>query len=219
MVVIVTLVASCIAALAAIGSLVVYFRQMMLIERQVKANFEQVQVSRKQVAVSEEQIRTIWRPLLLPFEPEKQEGSSQGVIKIRNVGTGPALNIRGVTFGHKPDHLDDKDSFLKKYRFANPLPPGDPPVDAPDLQERLRFRGDYKIGDQQRTFMFYAPQRTSEEKNKGIVPIVQRLTLTYHDMSGLKYAGIFDRTHASWKFVAFLPSIPKDIDDIERETE
>ncbi len=171
---IVTVVIASIAAFAAIGSFVVYTIQAVF-------NSKQVKVSRKQVDISQEQIRAMWRPLLLPFEPEKQEYSSQDVIKIRNVGTGPALNIRGVIFGHKPDHLDDKDSFLKQFRFTNPLPPKDPPVNATDLQERLRFKGDCKIGDQQRTYVFYAPRRTREEESKGIGPIVQRLTFTYHE--------------------------------------
>jgi len=214
----VTAVIAGIAAFAAIGSFVVYTIQAVFNRKQVKASLDQVIVSRKQVDISQEQIRAMWRPLLLPFEPEKQEDSSQDVIKIRNVGTGPALNIRGVIFGHKPDHPDDEDSFLKQFRFTNPLPPKDPPVNATDLQERLRFRGDYKIGDQQRTYVFYAPRRTLEEENKGIGPIVQRLTFTYHDITGLKYASIFDRTRGSWKLVAFFPNILKDIDDIEHET-
>src|SRR5205085_12212483 len=128
-------------------SVIVYAVQAWFNRKQVKASLDQVNVSLRQMSfsqqllwVSQDQVRisldqayAMWRPLLFPFGSERPGGSSQEVINIRNVGTGTALNIRGVIFGHKPTHPDDKDSFLRKLWFANPLPPGDPPVLALNL--------------------------------------------------------------------------------------
>lgn len=226
--------AAWVAASAAILSVIVYAVQAWFNRKQVKVSSDQVKISQEQMAVNQQQLwvsldqvrvsldqaYAMWRPLLFPFGLDRQEGQSQEVINIRNVGTGTALNIRGVIFGHKPTHLDEMDGFLKSLWFANPLPPGDPPVVALSLQGRPRFKGDSEIGNMHQTCIFYAPVRTPEELNKGLAPIVQRLTLTYHDIFGLKHASIFDRTHLkAWEFVAFLPNIPKAIDDIERETE
>jgi len=170
------------------------------------------------VKVSQDQAFALGRPLLFALGPEKPGGPLQEVINIRNAGPGIAFNIRGVVFGHKPTNPHDRDSCLRNLGFANPLVPGES-VTATNLQGMPKFRGNYKIGNEHREkYVFYAPERTPEEVNNGMVPILHRLTLTYHDIHGLKHVSIFDRTHLhAWTFVTFLPNIPKDIDDIEHE--
>ncbi len=220
------------AVFVAFLSVIVYAIQAWFNRKQVKASLDQVKVSHEQMSVSQQQLwvsqdqvkismeqtYAMGRPLLFPFGPEESVGPSKDVIYIRNAGPGTALNIRGVVFGHKLTNPDEKDSFLRKLWFANPLPPGDHHVEALNLGGRPKFRGDCEIGNQHRTCIFYAPERTLEELNKGMAPIVQRLTLTYHDIFGLKHASIFDRSYPqSWEFVAFLKEIPKDIDDLEHE--
>lgn len=217
--------ATCVAAIAAVLSVLIYAIQAYFNHKQVKASLEQLKVSQNQLWVSQDQVRVsqdqiyaTWRPLLVPAESEQPYTPAQQGINVRNVGTGTALNIRGVIFGHKSTRLDDKDRYPQKFGFVNPLSPGDPLVLAAKQRGKPKFKGNYEIGNQHRTCIFFAPERTQDELSGGMTLVVQRLVLTYHDLQGLKYTSIFDYTDRRlWEFVAFLPYIPKDIDDIELE--
>lgn len=220
-------IAAWVAASAAMLSVIVYAVQAWFNRKQVKVSQDQMSLSQQQLWVSQDQVKVsqeqafaMVRPVLFPFGSEKPGSSLQDVISIRNAGPGTALNICGVVFGQKPANPREKETLLRRLWFANPLPPGEPPVIALNLQGTSTWRGDSEIRNQQHTYSLYATQRTLEELSKGLVPIVERLTLTYHDVFGLKHASIFDRTHLqAWEFVALLLNIPKDIADMEREAE
>lgn len=187
--------------------------QTQINQELLQASQNQLRISQDQLQISQEQEYAMAQPLLLPLGPEQLGSPSQDVIKVRDVGLGTALNIRGVVFGAQ----DDKERWPRNLWFPNPIAPREEPVTAQNMGQP-ELTGKEQIGLLEK-YEFYAPKRNLQEIEKGLVPIIYRLVLTYHDIHGRKYASIFNRTHTSkWEFVAFIPKIREDIGDIESVT-
>jgi hypothetical protein len=145
---------------------------------------------------------------------------------LHNIGTGPALNIRGVIFGsplndtRDPQHVHD---FTYGASILNGV-----------LGDELGSWGAIKISgeasiDKKKRYTLYAPPALSSDQS--LIPnnsiAVGRLTITYHDVFNRKHASIFDfvmKTSPAtpeWRSVegGFFPDIEKDLHDLEEECE
>src|SRR5579859_5062682 len=193
------------AAIAAIAAVVIIFVTIFFNQKQVHVSQEQVKVSQEQTKLVLEAQYDQHRPLLFPSgDPNK--------VTLHNGGSGMALNVRGIFFNREPSTLKDP---VVKYMHCldEPLQP-DKSV-AVEQKQLAIMDGSFKIGNQ----TLYAPKApTQEEINRGIILILMRLTLTYHDIFGRKHASTFDYTHLhKWVCIEFQSSIAQDIEELNRE--
>jgi hypothetical protein len=215
-------VITALAALLATGAAI----WLAILNRQlVKASQKQVAVSQEQVKISQEQLDSQQRPLLIPvgtpiFHPEhdnwlKWEVNEQP-ISLRNLGTGTAFNIASILYGCTA-YIHDSPTGPKLYPSIHdphwsrwlgmPIAPG-------EQEDRSLLQGNDHIGD----YSFKAPEEPGmmAMATQGALWRVARLTTTYHDISGRKYASIFDYVrNLGWYKVDVAQDITRDLFDME----
>ena len=192
-----TAVAAMAASIAAVASIWIIF----IYRKQVKISQEQVKISQEQVKISQEQVYDQHRPVIMISFSKQPEN-----LIVENVGSGVALNIQGVYFQTKSKYAEN--SFMIT-ALEIPLPAGQ----QIKVKEGLKpiLSSDTEIGED--------PKHTliPTESTKAL----WRITLTYHDIFGRKYASIFDGyeygAQTETKCVNVLFNIPKDLEDLERE--
>ena len=147
----------------------------------------------------------------------------QQPLTLNNVGTGTAFNVASVLYGCTA-YLHDGPTGPKLSPAVNnphwsswlgvPIPAG-AELPAPlTLGASTFLQGNDHIGG----YSFHAPEQPSMAAiaTQGVLWAVARLTITYHDISGRKYASIFDYVRArGWYKVDIIPGIDRDLDDME----
>jgi len=119
-------------------------------------------------------------------------------VSLRNTGSAIATNIWGVIFEPKPGNVAKSNGERYTLQGKTSLQDKES-VSVLAIEGITSVPGDLQFGK----YTLYAPQEAS---------IIARLTLTYEDHSGRKYASIFDYTdQAHWREVKFLQGIRKDI--------
>ena len=206
--------------------------QVKVGQAQVETSQEQVRVSQEQVRLGQEQLVSQQRPILIPvgkptFNPEHDNwlkwDESEQPLALRNLGTGTAFNVASVLYGCASYlHPDNTVKYMRSPSGSThwtcwlgvPIAPGE------------REDGSFKIGNG--TFQAgndciedYSLLASDEEIPGATVPPgavwqVARVTITYHDIAGRKYASIFDYVHnRGWHKAAVLPNIERDLHDLE----
>ncbi len=164
------------------------------------------------------------------------------VIKVHNVGNGPALSIRSVIYGPEAIALPDSstmpggfdwkylsDAKEKEerekhwYHWATDvIGQGEQP------ELRYTFAGAFSPNkfseanksieskDHKYTYAFNAPKQPLSSPNYSIEPwCIGRITITYHDIFHRKHASIYDLVYGQkWQEVAFVDDIINDLDDL-----
>jgi hypothetical protein len=163
------------------------------------------------------------RPILAPRMPlslrnnDLDWDSQHYTVKVRNVGTGVALNVWGVLLPPKQAETVDppRQYCLKSHA---PISQEDKDIDTYFLEEKI-FRGDEMIAHREGTTEQYSLCPPSvdlpQDSVDGRLGYVARLTLTYRDVFGRKHASIYDHTDRHrWKFVVHLDDIRNDLEDM-----
>jgi hypothetical protein len=201
-------------------------------QHQVKIGQQQVAVSQEQVRQSLDAVYASRRPILMPvsalplvtesnnnrrFDFQQAECS----LALRNVGSGVAVNIRAVIIEPKPTPAPAPVSLTSRQTLwhGEPLEPQQT-VETKTKVGMTIVSGDATIGKPPATFTLYAPPiPTPAERMQLDKPhIVARLTITCHDVYGRKHGSVFDFTDLGlWECVRFLVDIPKDIEDLDND--
>jgi hypothetical protein len=193
-----------------------------------------IRVTRDQVQQSLEARYDQYRPLLFPDGsrfilsvgqaitlpgqeyPFADLNLPQYQVVLVNIGSGHALDVRGVIYGPPPK--DNQPTRHHYFRFRGPILSGQEDEEFSQI-ETVIIPGETTIGrDQQYTF--YAPPLPSLDQvlNSDTPTIVARLIVTYRDIFNRKHASIFDYSvQHEWRSVdgGFLPDIPKGIEDLD----
>ena len=142
-------------------------------------------------------------------------------IMLRNIGSGPALNIRGALFCPVPHSLSEEQT-PHGFRVPVAIPPGDV-FNVATTQGAFGLRGsDTLTVGRDRRYTLYAPRRPDPaDFADGVTSyMVARLTIAYDDIFGRTHAGIFDYTiESEWRTVdeGFFVGIKQDLEDLARE--
>ncbi len=206
--------------------------QTTVSQEQIKISQEQVAASRDQLTVSQEQLDSQQRPLLIPvgtpiFHQDqdnwlKWEANEQP-ITLRNLGTGTAFNSVSVLYGCTAYLHDTPTGPTLVPSMHNPhwsrwlgvpLAPGEQEDRSLTLGASTFLQGNDHIGG----YSFKAPEEPGmmAMATQGALWRVARLTTTYHDISGRKYASIFDYIrNLGWYKVDVLRDIERDLLDME----
>lgn len=220
-----TIVALIIAGVSAVAPVVIAFftyKTIQAYDRQVQIGQDQVKVSQDQVRIGQEQQFNQFRPVLYPSgrlgdivdisngTPHiKMEYQNQVIDGLRNIGVGPAFNIYGIIFG-------------RPYKTNLPAPPHERyvvwnyPALAPGqqgekitLQQFTNIKSDTTIAG----FPLYVPDDVDH------IGIIDRFTLTYHDVFNRKHASIYDyQGQYGWMCRGHFPNIESDIRELDQQT-
>jgi hypothetical protein len=164
-------------------------------------------------------------PILAPRTPlslrnnDLDWDSQHYTVRIKNVGTGVALNFWGVLLPPKQAKTVD---LPRQYclRSHTPVSQGDKDIDTYFLSGEILFRSDEMIENRDGTtkqYSLYPPSiDLPPDGVDGQNGYVARLTLTYRDVFGKKHASIYDHTNRHrWKFVVHLDDIRNDLEDMQ----
>jgi hypothetical protein len=164
------------------------------------------------------------RPILAPRAPlplhnnDLNWDSQHCTIRIKNVGTGVAINIWGILLPpKKPESVELPRQYC--LRAHVPISQEDNDIDSYFLLEEKKYYCDEVIEKRNGTSKQYSlcppsPDQPSDAID-GKYAYVARLTLTYTDVFGRKHASIYDHTDRHrWKFVAHLDDIRDGLEDI-----
>lgn len=219
-----TAVATVAAAIATFGAVVVGLKGIQEGQRQTR---EALNEGRRQFQESQYAVNL---PLLVPFIPlpEKKAqlpasvswNSSKLEIKIKNVGTGVALNVWGVLLPPEP-MLDN--THLYSHQVASPLVPSKEGV----YVDAYFTKGDMLLtsNDKIDKYTLCIPKERYLENDdlsttgRGY-QCLARLTLTYSDIFKRKHASIFDyTTNDTWVEVALLHDILQRLEEMKKAKE
>lgn len=238
-------VVTALAGLAAAGAAV----WLAVLNRQlVKASQEQVKASQEQVWASQEQVSSQQRPVLVPerapiFNVDDDNRldwrRNEQPINIRNLGTGAAFNVASTLFGcasYVNPSLDLRDDSVRRVTglatdlhwtlwLGKPIAPGAVASGAEDPHKRGHARF-FIENDGIGGYSFNALDEDIQGvTTSAFVPWrIARVTITYHDITGRKYASIFDFVHhdternRGWHMVAILRDIERDLYDLEESS-
>ncbi len=205
----------------------------------MRAGQHQVVISQQQFSQSVDAAQDAHLPVLIPVEPllslgertpdgaghwtqPLHNGYDRGLayvrVALKNVGAGIALNVRGIVFESEPEYEVLKTTGqIHSFCYPLPLTASDEPVSRDWTGQAPSFTGDSEIGTTDR-YKLYAPRKpTYEERSRGAVEKVARLTLTYSDIFRRKHAAIYDLTaQFEWENVAYLRNLTHDLGDMER---
>jgi len=171
-----------------------------------------------------ETLHALNRPILAPRAPlslhnnDLNWDSQHCTVRLKNVGTGVAINIWGILLPpKKPESVESPLHYC--LRAHVPISQEDNDIDSYFLLEEKKYYGDEMIEKRDGTSKQYSlcPPSLSEPSDAvdGKYAYVARLTLTYTDVFGRKHASIYDHTDRHrWKFVAHLDDIRDDLEDI-----
>jgi hypothetical protein len=195
-----------------------------------------IRVTRDQVQQSLEARYDQYRPLLFPNGAKFVLSIGQAItlpgqeypfadlnlphyhVALVNIGSGHALDVRGVLYGPPP--TDRQSPRHHYFRFRGPILSGQEDEECSEI-ETVIIPGETTIG-RDRQYTFYAPPLPSLDQilNSDTPTIVARLIVTYRDIFNRKHASIFDYSvQQEWRSVdgGFLPNIPKGIEDLDHE--
>jgi hypothetical protein len=176
--------------------------------------WQSVEISRRQL---EGQRRSILIPESPPFSPHEKfrKGGGYFSVRIRNVGSGAALEICGLLM-YRPD--DRKALPTQFFAFeALPIAPGSSRDIAFRKGVRL-FTGKERIGGIPLGISRKAPGPENIDPTDRRPGWIARLTLTWWDEAGLKHAAIFDLDYAGvWHHVSFRAGIREDLRDLNEK--
>ncbi len=184
------------------------------------ATLELAIVAYMQIIESREAAKAQFRPVLVPKTgPAQIEGlwaAGSHTINIENVGFGVATDVWGVLL--PPTVPSQKTTDTQFYLRAEvPIAPG-------ECNKMWFLKGGtiFLANDRIGNFTFGVPSHLSPEEGMPDQTArrdrcVARMTLTYRDIFGRKYASIFDFTQTkTWVSVAIF-GIAKDIPDLDKE--
>ena len=140
-------------------------------------------------------------------------------VNLANIGTGPALDVRGILCGPAPGDLGEVRSW-RSFVFGVPIGSGEQ-QSIGIAQGGIDIPGSALTGRQKKYTLYAPPLPDPSRLPDRVNPvIVARLTITCRDIFGRKHASIFDYTSEQrWVSVdeGFFPDIPRDLGDLERE--
>ncbi len=158
-------------------------------------------------------------------------------IEVRNVGTGPAFNIRSVIYDPEAIAMPDQLSSLgpswkhmsdtKENHWFHWTTDTVSQGESRELQYALpsklfknnMFSEANKLiesKDHKRKYAFNAPKQPLSSPNSSTEPwYIGRITITYHDIFHRKHASIYDLVYGQkWQEVAFVDDIISDLGDL-----
>jgi len=212
---IVTLIAIA-SAVGTIASAIVAFYIARLTAKTLNAYKQQVQIGQEQIHATQEQTFHQARPVLVPptdinglMVTENGRtfirwGQGQRTIKgLQNVGVGPAFNIYGVFFGTPLQDTPPSSRYvLWNYGVLSPGAIG------PDitLSQGTSVKSETVI----HKHVLYVPDDLEH------IGCITRLTLTYHDIFGRKFASIYDYQNIlGWMCVGHFENIEHDLRELD----
>ncbi len=215
----ITVVSTAVSAAAAVVSTVAAVVIVRLTNKTLPVYQKQLETGQEQIRVTQNQTFDQARPILLPptnidgilkneagFNKIKW-GEGQAVIGgLQNIGVGPAFNIYGVLF---PPPFQGVPPWNQRYVIWNYafLPPG---ITGPDitLSQGSSLRSESTFNGH----VLYVPTDPQH------IGRIARLTLTYHDIYGRKFASIYDYQNIlGWICVAHLEGIEKDLQEMDEQ--
>jgi hypothetical protein len=195
-------------------------------------NRQLVQATQAQVRASQEDLRNQQRPVLVPvgaptFQREHENWlkweESEQPLSIRNVGQGTAYNVASVLHGcasylHDISGRKVRDTNTSSNHWTRwlgvPIAPGET-VEATLKVDGSKFaQGNREIGG----YSLNAPDEPEMAAiaREGALWRVARVMMTYHDISGRKYASIIDYVmDRGWHMVANVRDLDHDLGDLE----
>lgn len=213
---IITVIVTSVSAAGAVASAVVAFYIARLTAKTLDAYKRQVQVGQDQIHATQEQTYNQARPILIPptaisgmlkIEQGRtfiQWGQGQLTIEgLQNIGVGPAFNIYGVFFGTPLQNMPPADRYvLWNYGFLSPSSTG-PTI---TLSQGTSLRSETTI----KGHVLYVPDDVNH------IGRIARLTLSYHDIFGRKFASIYDyQSVLGWICVGHFENIEHDLRELD----
>lgn len=213
---IITLIAAGAGALGTIVSAVVAIIIARLTAKTLDAYKRQVQIGQNQIHATQEQTYNQARPVLIPPADIKnmmrteqgrtfvQWGQGQPTIEgLQNIGVGPAFTIYGIFFGPLAQNRPPHDRYvLWNYGFLSPGATG-PTI---TLSQGTSLKSETTINGH----VLYVPD---DANHNGCLA---RLTLTYHDIFGRTFAGIYDyQSVLGWICVGHFENIEHDLRELD----
>lgn len=187
----ITLIISVVSAITAVVALLV---SGYLTQKTIGAYHEQIQIGQNQVKVMQEQVASQFKPVLYPSDylgdvVQRDNGilcmrlglSNQEIGMFQNMGVGPAFCIYGTFFGK----AFNTGSLEDRYCIWNhaPILPG-PAVGKMALELGTNLPGNTLLGKH----TLHVPDDKEHQS------VIGRLSITYRDVFGRKYASIYDYT-------------------------
>jgi hypothetical protein len=183
----------------------------------IKAYNKQVQIGLEQVKATQEQTFNQARPILYPPTDmsglvEMDQGSkiirwgggSQRIIEgLQNIGTGPAFNIYGLFFGRMSRNTPPHERYAA-WNYG--VLPHNVTGDKITLSQGTNLKSETILEGHP----LYVPD---DEQHIGRIA---RLTLTYHDIFGRKFASIYDyQSILGWICVGHFQDIEQDLRELD----
>jgi hypothetical protein len=192
--------------------------------RSLRAVYLQIEESKKQA--EQERFDKVL-PFLVPMDAPVFQDTHQNWLKweepiqditLSNMGVGIALNVASVLFGCKSYNSDTGritapfDGYWALWLNV-PIPPSDK-VRCAYISRNGLFREENR---QVAGYSFFAPPEPefADLTNGASLHITARISITYQDIFGRKYASIYDYVNnIGWQFVKSTP-LEKDFYDLE----
>ncbi len=213
---IITVIVTSVSAAGAVASAVVAFYIARLTAKTLDAYKRQVQVGQDQIHATQEQTYNQARPVLIPptgiggmMRTEQgrtfvQWGQGQPTIEgLQNIGVGSAFNIYGIFFGTPLQNNPPHERYaLWNYGFLSPGATG-PQI---TLSQGTSLKSETII----KGHVLYIPDDMEH------IGCITRLTLTYHDIFGRKFASIYDYQNIlGWICVGHFEGIEYDLRELD----
>lgn len=212
----ITAIVSAFAALVSAGATAFIVR---LTAQTIRVYKEQIKIGQEQIKTTQEQTFNQQRPILLPPPVttndllRTDQGKTfvqwgQGQLKIealQNIGVGPAFNIYGIFFGPP---FQNQPPFTQRYAIWNydSLPAG-----ATGNQCELTQGTSVKSTHEINGHVLYVPDDADH------IGRIVRLTLTYHDIFGRKFASIYDYQNVlGWICVGHFDNLNLDLYELDQ---
>ena len=164
---------------------------------------EAIATVREQIAASEQQAReTLYnrhRPIVVPTSPIYRK---QDTLEMRNAGSGIALNTWGVLTVASTNSL---------YRFNSTLFLIPERVQDISLGEISNSLDVLFPGKEFRGYSLYPPP------DRGSIGTAMRLLLTYNDIFGNIYLGVYDYSGFGWRLMETMKRIEQRLDEYLEE--
>lgn len=215
-----TLIATIVAAIATVisaGATVIIAR---LTAKTIDAYTKQIQIGQAQVASTQAQTYNQMRPVLIPPAIKESallkndngridvqwEQNQLTIDGLQNIGAGPAFNIYSIFFG-PPFHGVPPYNLRYVIWNYNFLPP-DTPGSKITLSRGSSVKSETKI----KGHVLYVPDDAAH------TACCVRLTLTYHDIYGHKFASIYDyHLVLGWICVGHFEDIELDLHELDEQ--
>jgi len=214
------LISTVVSAMAALASAIAAIVIVRLTSKTIKTYNEQLLAAHDQIKVTQAQTFNQVRPVLLaPANIDSILSKVSGtpllqcglgpdkaiVDGLQNIGTGPAFNIYGVFFGTPFRNTPPRERYV--IWNYNVLPPGTPGKEI-TLSQGSSLRSETTIG----SHTLYVPDDTQH------IGCIARLTLTYHDIFGRKFASIYDYQNIlGWICEEHIENLEQDLYELDQQ--